>query len=363
MKPLALLIRDRATEGRLHFFLIFFLSLGLMLQGQPTEIPEEPAPETVEAPAEDPPNVVEEAPAENPGDAPVPAFFYLDGISTRAFIDNENYINPSTSQNFGIINTSVIIEGAAGAEQTVVWRGRGPSINLAVPRATDPSLNVAQVGGGSLAVNSSYLDDPNLSIIEGTPLIPGNIDAAEGIATTTGLGGGAYSVRVTSPGDTSGVAIGEAFAFFAEVPTAEPAVKLTGISTRAPVGNGANQSMNASFIILGEATVNVVCRGRGPSINLPEGVTKLPDPLIELVRAGEGVIATNDSYLTAANLSLIEGTPFIPDGIEESEAILVALDLSPGAYSLRLRNADNTEPGTGGAGIGIVEVLLFDPAD
>lgn len=205
------------------------------------------------------------------------------------------------------------------------------------------------------------MDDPNLAIIDGTSLIPGNIEANEGIATTPDLGAGAFSVRITSADDDQGIAIGEAFAFFGSPPDAEPAAKLTGISTRAPVGNGPNQSMNASFIVLGDEPVNVVCRGRGPSINLPAGIAKLPDPYIELVRIGEGVIASNSSYLTTANLSLIEGTPLLPAAIEENEAILVVLDLSPGAYSLRLRNADNTEAGVGGEGIGIAEVLLFEP--
>lgn len=352
--------------GRSNVIFVFTLLLaaGIITPGtllsQPAEIPEEPSPEGVMVPEEEEPVVPDEAPpAEDPGEVPVAGFSYFDGISTRAFIDNVNYI-ANDGGNFGIINTSVIISGSGGATQTIVWRGRGPSINLNVPLATNPNLNVAHVGVGSLVTNSSYLEDPNYSIIEGSSLVPGNIQPTEGIATTLDLGGGAYSVRVTSPDDDQGIAIGEAFAFFASAPESDPPLKLTGISTRAPVGNGPNQSMNASFIVLGDAPVSVVCRGRGPSINLPEGVTRLPDPFIELVRVGEGVIASNGSYLTTPNLSLIEGTQLIPAGIQENEAIIVALDLSPGAYSLRLRNADNTAAGVGGEGIGIAEVFLVE---
>lgn len=130
------------------FCLMALIGFGLAVNGQPADIPEEPVVEDVAAPEESPPAPVEAAPAENPGEPPAASFFYLDGISTRAFIDNVNYRNPADGGNFGIINTSVIIEGTGGATQTIVWRGRGPSINLPVARATNPHLNVARVGSG-----------------------------------------------------------------------------------------------------------------------------------------------------------------------------------------------------------------------
>jgi hypothetical protein len=363
MKPYV----SRSWTGRswmrpiILFHLCVIWVCGPLYSAPPSEIPEEPSVEEVELPDEEPPATdAEPIPEVEPGDPPPTPFSYFDGISTRALIDNVNYVNPENSQNFGIINTSMIVEGGSGLTQTVVWRGRGPSINLDVPLASNPFLDVVKIGEGPLVTNDRYADDANYSLIEGTSLVPDGIEEEETIATTPDLSPNAYSVRVTSNSDTQGIAIGEGFAFFSSEPEEEPGVKLTGISTRAPVGNGANQVMNASFIVKGEEPVDVVCRGRGPSINLPDSISKLPDPYIDLVRLGEGVIASNDNWEDGDNLNFIVGTSFIPNGIESTEAIIVALGLPPGAYSLRLRDSGNTEPGTGGEGIGIAEVFLAD---
>lgn len=343
---------------------VFSFSVPVQLTGAPPPvIPEEPSPENVDPPDEDPPAEDTEIPDVDPGTAPPDPFSYFDGISTRALIDNVSYVNAETGQNFGIINTSMIVESTGSGTQTVVWRGRGPSINLDVPLATNPFLDVVQIGQGPLVTNDRYAEDANYNLIAGTDLVPPGIEDEETIATTPDLGPSAYSVRVSSDGDSAGIAIGEGFAFFASEPEVEPQVKLTGISTRAPVGNGPNEVMNASFIVAGEQPVDVVCRGRGPSINLPAAITKLPDPYIDLVRIGEGVIASNDNWEDGDNLNFIVGTSFIPGNIESTESIIVAIGLPPGAYSLRLRDANNTEPGTGGEGIGIAEVFLADFGD
>ncbi len=340
---------------------LFSISAPMQLVGAPPlVIPDEPSQENVDPPDEEPPLEDTSIPDVDPGAPPPEPFSYFDGISTRALIDNVNYLNAETEQNFGIINTSMIVEGTGSGTQTVVWRGRGPSINLDVPLATNPFLDVVQIGQGPLVTNDRYAEDANYSIIIETDLVPPGIQDEETIATTPDLGASAYSVRVSSDGDSAGIAIGEGFAFFSSEPETEPVVKLTGISTRAPVGNGPNEVMNASFIVAGEKPVDVVCRGRGPSINLPAAITKLPDPYIDLVRIGEGVIASNDNWEDGDNLNFIVGTSFVPGNIESTESILVAIGLPPGAYSLRLRDASNTSPETGGEGIGIAEVFLAD---
>jgi len=346
--------------GKILLSILIAFVLGLVLTpgaafAQPTDVPDLPG-DLPEIPPEEPPAEPGDTPDVDPG-TPPEFWAIFDGISTRALIDNENYVDPGSTANFGIINTSVIIGGDSGT-QTVVWRGRGPSLNLAdgVPKASDPVVEVVQVGVGLIVANENYLEDDNFQIIEGTGKVPGGIQENEGIATTPDLAPGAFTVRVKSDGDTRGVAQGEAFAFFENdtTPEIEPGVQLSAISTRAPVGQGTQESMNTNFIVVGPGAISVVCRGRGPSINLPESITKLPDPFIELVQIGVGVIASNDSYETADNLDLITGTTLIPDGIQATEAIIVQLNLEPGAYTVRLRDS-----GTG-EGIGISEALVAD---
>jgi len=336
--------------------LTFLASLvfSFQLSAQPTDPP--PPPPDDSPPGDPPTQDPTDPPTEDPGTAPE-VWAVFQSISTRALIDNENFVDGG--QNFGIINTSVIIGGEAGSTQTVVWRGRGPSLNLAegAVGAEDMLLEVVKPGEGLLKTNENFTTDDQFDLIDGTFLVPPGIQENEGIATTLELEPGPFSVRVRSDGVSKGIGQGEAFAFFtgaAQEPSAEPPVQLTGISTRAPVGAGIQETMNTNFIIVGPGLTSVVCRGRGPSINLPASVAKLANPVIELIKIGEGLIASNSSYLETDDLDLIEGTEFIPPGIQDNEAIIVALNLEPGAYTVRLSDGD------GGEGIGIAEAFIAD---
>lgn len=123
--------------------------------------------------------------------------------------------------------------------------------------------------------------------------------------------------------------------------------EFTGISTRGLIGaSGPDAVLNSSVIIVGSEPMNVLFRARSTSINL-EGVDLLPNPMIDVVRIGQGVIGENDSYLTAANLEMLTGTQYDPVtvGMNEEEALLLFLDLEPGAYSVRVRSAVEGETG------------------
>lgn len=123
--------------------------------------------------------------------------------------------------------------------------------------------------------------------------------------------------------------------------------EFTGISTRGLIGaSGPDAVLNSSVIIVGSEPMNVLFRARSTSINL-EGVDLLPNPMIDVVRIGQGVIGENDSYLTAANLEMLSGTQYDPEtvGMNEEEALLLFLDLEPGAYSVRVRSAVEGETG------------------
>lgn len=148
----------------------------------------------------------------------------------------------------------------------------------------------------------------------------------------------------------------------AGAPSAPPANQLLSISTRGFLETGNTPGvgfnfLNAGFIIEGSEPMDVVIRGRAQSLDLPEGTVKAADPIVDVVRIGEGVIATNDNYTLAENIDMLTGTDLDPTtvGMDTTEAALVLLNLAPGAYTARLSVSGDTA-----GGVAIVEVISVE---
>ena len=125
--------------------------------------------------------------------------------------------------------------------------------------------------------------------------------------------------------------------------------ELSNIATRADVGTG-NDIAIAGFIITGSGQKCVIVRGRGPSVGVPAGVTRLPDPTLTL-KSGQTTIAENDNWTQQDNpdhVAIIEGLGKTPGDLLDA-AIYICLD--PGAYTVLVRGYLGT------TGVGIVEVL------
>jgi len=150
---------------------------------------------------------------------------------------------------------------------------------------------------------------------------------------------------------------GAAFPGSSGAPAQEGDNEFTGISTRTVVAEGEFVNLaNSSVIIGGSEPMDVVFRGRSVSIDESITADKLPDPIIDVVQVGTGVIGTNDNWADADNLALVTGTDLDPAtvGMDANESIVILEDLEPGAYSVRLRS--NVE---GGTGLVISEALAF----
>ena len=106
-------------------------------------------------------------------------------------------------------------------------------------------------------------------------------------------------------------------------------------------------TMIAGLIITGTSPKQILVRGRGPSVGVPDGVPRLANPILTL-KSGQTTIASNDNWQDAANAAAISATGKAP-GDPMDSAIL--MELQPGAYTAILRGVDN------GTGAGIVEVL------
>ena len=119
--------------------------------------------------------------------------------------------------------------------------------------------------------------------------------------------------------------------------------ELSNIATRADVGTGNNIAI-AGFIITGSGQKCVIVRGRGPSVGVPAGVIRLPDPTLTL-KSGQTTIAENDNWTQQDNpdhVAIIEGLGKAPGDLLDA-AIYICLD--PGAYTVLARGyLGTTEP-------------------
>jgi len=128
--------------------------------------------------------------------------------------------------------------------------------------------------------------------------------------------------------------------------------ELRNIATRADVQTGANIAI-AGFIITGKSQKCVIVRGRGPSVGVPAGAIRLPDPTLTL-KSGTTTIAENDNWTQQDNpdhVAIIEDLGKAPGDLLDA-AIYICLD--PGPYTVLVKGYLGT------TGIGIVEVLDVD---
>ena len=229
-----------------------------------------------------------------------------------------------------------IIGGSA--PKSVLVRARGPSLaQFGVPGVlANPVLQLFS-GQSQIASNDNWQQASNVSAIQASGFAP--TDANES-AILTVLNPGPYTAIVTGAGGSTGVGIVEVFeADAVEVP-------LINISTRGLVQTGDNV-MIGGFIITGSGNQTVVVRARGPSLS-PLGVPGvLANPSLELY-TGQTLVASNDNWQDASNMSAIQASGQAPTDANES-AILMSL--APGGYTAIVRGVGGT------TGIGIVEVF------
>jgi hypothetical protein len=136
--------------------------------------------------------------------------------------------------------------------------------------------------------------------------------------------------------------------FTFRAPQESSANHLANISTRGFVNTGQGQLISG-FIIRGGPKL-VIIRALGPSL-ASRGVSPvLANPKLQLFN-GSTLIAQNDNWQSASNMSDIQGTTIPPTNPNES-AIVIRLE--PGAYTAVVTGADN------GTGIALVEVYELD---
>jgi hypothetical protein len=242
-----------------------------------------------------------------------------------------------TGDNVGI--GGFIITGST--PKHVLIRAIGPSLTgFGVPNVlADPVLELHGPGAFATITNDNW-KQAQATEIQGTG-IPPTDDFESAIVAT--LAPGAYTAIVRGNGDSSGVALVEAYDL-------NPAVdsKLANLSTRAFISSGDNIVI-AGFMLGGNiAGDRIVVRGIGPSLTAAGVPGALADPTLELRDSnGALLIGNNDWQDNAVQAAEITAGGLAPTNNREAA---IAATLPPGLYTALLAGVSN------GTGIGVVEV-------
>jgi hypothetical protein len=259
--------------------------------------------------------------------------------------------NISTRANVGtgddVLIGGIIITG--NDTKQVVLRAIGPSLTgMDVTGAlADPSLELFDSSGALLASNDNWKDNSaaDQTILNDAMLAP--TEDAES-ALVANLDPGAYTAIVRGAGDTTGVALVEAY----DLDNGTTDSKFGNISTRGMVGTGENV-MIGGFILGGGGGgfAQVIVRGIGPSL-ADFGLTNvLADPTLELFDENGTSVASNDNWMDDPNMQTVADRDLAPTDPNES-AIYEVLPI--GSYTAILSGVGDT------TGIGLVESYDVD---
>ncbi len=261
--------------------------------------------------------------------------------------------NLSTRGNVGtgedVLIGGIIITG--NDSKQVVLRAIGPSLNpTEVPGAlADPILELHDSTGAIIATNDNWMDNSaaDQMVLTDNDLAPS--DDAES-ALVQALAPGEYTAIVRGAGDTTGIALVEAY----DLDMGTTDSKLANISTRSSVGT-VDSVVIAGFIVGGGGGgfSTTIVRGLGPSLADMDVANPLADPMLELHDVDGNVIDSNDNWMDNPNMQTISDDGLAPSN--PNEAALYEI-LPPGKYTAILSGVD------GGTGVGLVETYNVEDA-
>jgi hypothetical protein len=224
----------------------------------------------------------------------------------------------------------------------VMIRGLGPSLaGLGISGVlADPLLELHQPDG-SVLTNNNW-EATQAAEIQATGIAPP--DELESAIVAT-LAPGAYTAILR--GVNSGIGIGLLDAYDLDQAATS---RLANVSIRGRVENG-DSAMIAGVITGGDASLPVIVRALGPSLNAAGVDAPLPDPTLELHDANGLLIASNDDW-KATQQAEIEASGFAPT--KDAEAAMLLL-LPQGPSTVVVRGKD------GQTGVALAEVYQAQP--
>jgi hypothetical protein len=220
----------------------------------------------------------------------------------------------------------------------VIVRAIGPSLtSLGIPGAlADPVLELHGPGSFVTITNDNWRDTQETEI-EATGVAPSN-DLESAIVAM--LPPGAYTAVVR--GDNGGTGVGLVEAYDLEAATD---AQLANISTRGFVDLGDNVMIGGFILGNGGASVRVLIRAIGPSLEAFGVPNALADPTVELHNINGDIIGANDDWKDTQQAE-IEATGIPPTDDRESAIVQT---LAPGNYTAVVRGKNET------TGVALVE--------
>ena len=236
-----------------------------------------------------------------------------------------------TGANVGI--GGFIITGSA--PKRVILRAIGPSLPVSDALA-DPVMELHGPAGFTTIINDNWKDTQEAEIIATGFAPTNNLESA--IVVT--LNPGPYTAIVLGKNNTSGVALVEVYDL-----NQAAASKLANISTRAFVSTGSDIVIAGFILGGGTGNDNVIVRGIGPSLPVPNAFA---NPTLELRDSNGALIRSDDNWQDdPTQAALIMAAGLAPTNPLESG---IFANLAPGPYTALLAGLNN------GTGVGLVEV-------
>lgn len=273
-------------------------------------------------------------PTPTPSPTAGPSDSHLANISTR--------LDVGTGNNVMIAGFTV----SGSQSKTVLVRVLGPSLGSygIVDALADPTLQLYDSSGGSIATNDDWQVGTQASQISDSGYAPANSHEPAIIAT---LPAGAYTAIVRGYSTSVGVGLVEVY----ELDTV-PA-RLSNISTRGQVGT-TQDVLIGGLIISGSTSKKLIIRALGPSLAAPPFSLPgtLANPVLELHDSSGNLLVSNDDWGSGSQAAAISSSGYQPPNAKESAVIAT---LSSGSYTAIVRGANNT------TGIALVDAYDLDP--
>jgi DNA-binding beta-propeller fold protein YncE len=242
--------------------------------------------------------------------------------------------------------------GTTGSEAVLV-RASGPALvpfglNGVLP---DPKLGLVSSNSNSLiAANSGWGGN---ALISSTAAAVGAFSwvdpSSHDSALVEMLPAGPYTAIVAGADGDSGVALAEIYDATPVGAYSLATPRLTNVSARALVGQGANVQI-AGFVIGGATSETVLIRASGPALT-PFGIAGvLPDPQLQL-NSSNGVIASNTGWGGNAQIAAASAAVgAFSWGISSTLDSAILVTLPSGAYTAEVSGA------SGDSGVALVEI-------
>ena len=239
--------------------------------------------------------------------------------------------------------------GAGTDPKPLLVRAVGPALYVfgVSGTLTDPLVDVAPLGGASVASNNDWGGTAALkSAFASVGAFALSSDTSKDAALVFSPAPGAYTAKVTGANATAGVALVEVYdAGSGNSP------RLTNVSARTQVGTGADVLI-AGFVVKGTLPKKILIRASGPSLAAFGVGGTLIDPVLAVRPLGsDTIVAQNDDWAGTAALKAaftsVGAFAFVGD---TSKDAAVAVELPPGAYTATVTGKNNT------TGVALVEV-------